>query len=96
MTGQRGFVWGDAFVAKVAPNGGSLAWATYLGGSQDDSGMAIALDAGGNVIVGGFSSSTNLAVTSNALQKTFAGDGSAGTFTDPTGDGFLAQLSGGR
>jgi uncharacterized protein (TIGR03437 family) len=93
VTGDRGFVWGDAFVAKVASNGGSLAWATYLGGNQDDSGMAIALDAGGNVIVGGFSSSTNLAVTSNAQQKTFAGDGSGGTFTDPTGDGFLAQLS---
>jgi len=92
VTGQRGFVWGDAFVAKLAPSGSSLAWATYLGGSQDDAGMAIALDAGGNVIVGGFANSTNLAVTSNAQQKTFAGN-STPDFTDPTGDAFLAKVS---
>ncbi|MEI9971732.1 MAG: hypothetical protein WDO73_06570 [Ignavibacteriota bacterium] len=92
VTGERGFVWGDAFVAKVAPSGGALAWATYLGGSADDAGMAIAVDGGGNAIVAGFSSSTNLPVTSSAQQKTFAGDGSGGTFTDPTGDGFIAQV----
>ena len=92
ITGERGFVWGDAFVAKVAPSGGSLTWATYLGGTQDDAGMAIALDAGGNAIVGGFANSTDLAVTSNAQQKTFGGNGPAG-FTDPTGDAFIAKVS---
>jgi len=92
ITGQRGFVWGDAFVAKLAPSGSSLVWSTYLGGSQDDAGMAIAVDSGGNAIVGGFANSTNLAVTSNAQQKTFGGNGPAG-FTDPTGDGFLAKVS---
>ena len=92
VAGQRGFVWGDAFVAKIAPSGASLAWATYLGGSQDDAGMAIAIDAGGNPIAGGFANSTDLAVTSNALQSKFAGNGPAG-FTDPTGDAFLAKVS---
>jgi len=92
ITGERGFVWGDAFVAKLAPSGSSLVWATYLGGNQDDAGMAIAVDAGGNAIVGGFANSTNLNVTSNAQQKTFGGNGPAG-FTDPTGDAFLAKVS---
>ena len=92
ITGSRGFVWGDAFVAKLAPSGSSLAWATYLGGNQDDAGMAIAVDSGGNAIVGGFANSTNLPVTTNAQQSAFGGNGPAG-FTDPTGDAFLAKVS---
>ncbi|MGD0871537.1 MAG: SBBP repeat-containing protein [Bryobacteraceae bacterium] len=93
ITGERGFVWGDAFVAKLAPSGSSLVWATYLGGSQDDAGMAIAVDAGGNAIVGGFANSTNLPVSTNAQQKTFGGNNGPPAFTDPTGDAFLAKVS---
>ncbi len=37
--------------------------------------------------------STNLPVTSDALQKTWAGGGNQPFFTDPTGDGFLAKVS---
>ena len=92
VTGERGFVWGDAFVAKLAPSGSSLVWSTFLGGSQDDAGMAIAVDPGGNAIVGGFANSTDLNVTSNAVQKSFAGN-STPDFTDPTGDAFLARVS---
>lgn len=92
ITGSRGFVWGDAFVAKVAPSGSSLAWASYLGGSQDDTGMAIVVDGGGDAIVGGFANSTDLHVTADAQQKNFGGNGPAG-FTDPTGDGFVAKVS---
>ncbi len=88
-----GFVWGDAFVAKLAPAGNALAYATYLGGNNDDAGMAIAVDAAGDAIVGGFAMSTNLPVTSDALQKTWAGGGNLQFFTDPTGDGFLAKVS---
>ncbi|HUB82418.1 MAG TPA: SBBP repeat-containing protein [Bryobacteraceae bacterium] len=92
ITGAAGFVFGDAFVAKLAPSGSSLAWATYLGGSLDDSGLAIAVDAGGNAIVGGFSNTTNLPVTSNALQSAFGG-GDSSDDSDPSGDGFLAKVS---
>ena len=42
----------DAFVAKVSP-AGALAWATYLGGSGDDYGYGIAVDAAGNALVTG-------------------------------------------
>jgi uncharacterized protein (TIGR03437 family) len=92
VTGARGFVWGSAFVAKLAPSGGSLMWSTFLGGSQDDAGLAIAVDGGGNAIVAGFANSTNFPVTANAQQKTFGGIGPAG-YTDPTGDGFVAKVS---
>jgi uncharacterized protein (TIGR03437 family) len=92
ITGERGFVWGDAFAAKLSPSGSSLVWSTYLGGSQDDAGMAIAVDGGGNAIVGGFANSTDLPVTSNAQQKNFGGNGPAG-YTDPTGDAFVAKIS---
>jgi uncharacterized protein (TIGR03437 family) len=90
---QTGFVWGDAFVAKLAPSGSTLAYATYLGGTNDDAGMAIAVDGAGDAIVGGFAMSTNLPVTSDALQKTWAGAGNSQFFTDPTGDGFIAKVS---
>lgn len=92
ITAQRGFAWGDAFVAKLAPAGNSLVYSTYLGGSADDAGMAIAVDSTGVAYVVGFAfSATDFPITANALQKTFGGT-QAGA-TDATGDGFLAQVS---
>jgi uncharacterized protein (TIGR03437 family) len=93
VSGIKGFAWGDAFVAKLAPSGSSLVWATYLGGSDDDAGMAIAVDPGGNVIVGGFANSTNLKVTSDAQQRAFGGTNASPQFSDPSGDAFLAKVS---
>jgi uncharacterized protein (TIGR03437 family) len=91
LTGQRGFLWGDAFVAKLSPSGQSLVYSTFLGGSDDDAGMAIAVDSAGNAYIGGFSDSTDFPITSKtALQATFGGYESGAT--DPTGDGFLSQI----
>jgi len=42
----------DAFVAKLAPDG-SLLWATFLGGSDQDIAIALAVDAAGNAYVAG-------------------------------------------
>src|ERR1019366_6897098 len=92
-TAQPVIKTGDGFVAKLAPSGSSLVWATYLGGSDDDAGMAIALDAGGNVIVGGFANSTNLKVTADDQQKAFGGTNGPPNFSDPSGDAFLAKVS---
>jgi hypothetical protein len=92
ITDGRGFVWGDAFVAKLAPSGSSLIWSTYLGGTQDDAGMAIALDGGLNPIVGGFANSTDFPITSNAQQPVFGGNGPP-DYSDYTGDAFVAKVS---
>jgi hypothetical protein len=43
----------DAFAAKLNPSGTALLWATYLGGSSDDSAKGIAMDSAGNVYVAG-------------------------------------------
>lgn len=44
---------GDAFVVKLAPDGGSLIYATYLGGSGVEQGSGIAADAEGAAYVTG-------------------------------------------
>ena len=48
-----------AFVAKLDPTGKTLIYSTYLGGGFQDFGGAIAVDARGNAIVAGISSSSN-------------------------------------
>ncbi|MCX6723549.1 MAG: SBBP repeat-containing protein [Candidatus Staskawiczbacteria bacterium] len=47
----------DAFVAKLT-SAGALVWNTFLGGSDTDSGNAIAVDISGNVYAGGYSTIT--------------------------------------
>ena len=42
----------DAFVAHFAPNGATLAYATYLGGANDDLARGIAVDGGSAIVVG--------------------------------------------
>ncbi|MCC7496862.1 MAG: SBBP repeat-containing protein [Bryobacterales bacterium] len=50
----------DIFVSKVAANGASLLFSTYLGGSSLDYPTAIALDASGRLWIGGYTASTDL------------------------------------
>jgi CARDB/Beta-propeller repeat len=47
----------DAFVAKVKADGTGLAYAGYIGGSGEEAGRAIAVDASGNAYVAGSTSS---------------------------------------
>jgi len=44
---------GDAFVAKVNPQGTGLVYCGYIGGAGDDRGYGIAVDSGGNAYVTG-------------------------------------------
>ncbi|HEY3835820.1 MAG TPA: SBBP repeat-containing protein [Bryobacteraceae bacterium] len=53
----------DAFVAKLAPGGTEVIWATFLGGSAADKAAAIEVDGGGNVYVAGNTSSSDFPVT---------------------------------
>ena len=63
----------DAFVAKLNPSGNSLVYSTLLGGSNNDWGYAIAVDASGNAYVAGDTLSTDFPILS-AAQVTEAGN----------------------
>jgi hypothetical protein len=62
----------NAFVSKLAPGGGSLAYSTLLGGSGVDDAEGIALDNLGQAVVGGYTSSPNFPVV-NPIKATFQG-----------------------
>ncbi|MGH9774471.1 MAG: SBBP repeat-containing protein [Candidatus Acidiferrales bacterium] len=51
MSSMRGR--GAAFVTKLSPDGSSLIYSTYLGGTHVDQGLAIAVDNSGNAFVTG-------------------------------------------
>jgi hypothetical protein len=70
----------NAFVAKFAPSG-DIMYATYLGGSRDDSGNGIALDATGNVYVIGQTESPDFPLT-NAFQSVYL-----------QGEAFISKIS---
>ncbi len=55
---------GDAFVAKLNPDGSALIYSTYLGGNAVDSGVSIAVDSLGNAYVAGATGSLNFPVAS--------------------------------
>jgi hypothetical protein len=62
----------DAFVTKLTPDGSSLVYSTYLGGSTQDLAFAIAVDPSGFAYVTGYTFSTNFP-TVNAVQASPAG-----------------------
>lgn len=49
----------DAFITKLAPDGKTLIYSTYIGGSGDDRGASIEVDANGDAIIAGVSSSAD-------------------------------------
>ncbi len=67
----------DAFVSKISPAGNTLGYSTYLGGSGDDFGLAIAVDSAGNVYLTGETASTDFPATANASQSVLPGTYSA-------------------
>src|SRR5439155_688758 len=63
----------DAFVTKLNATGSVLVYSTYLGGSDVDDGLGIAVDARGNAYVTGVTFSTNFPTTAGAFQTTGGG-----------------------
>jgi hypothetical protein len=63
----------DPFVTKLSPGGSALVYSTYLVGSNDEAGEGIAVDAGGNAYVTGYTYSNDFPVV-NAFQATGAGN----------------------
>ena len=77
--------WGgnvDVFVTKFAPNGTSIIYSTYLGGTQFDEGQGIAADSAGYAYVAGYTASTNYPTTANAWRRNLNGSGAAVTVYD--------------
>ncbi len=73
----------DAFVAKLNPAGSSILYATYLGGSNSDSGTGVAIDSNGNAYVVGSTSSGDFQTTPSALLA----------FQPGLSDAFVAKIS---
>ena len=64
---------GDGFVTEILANGSAIGYSTYLGGSGVDVITAISVGGAGNAVVTGYTSSTNLPVTSGVLQPHLKG-----------------------
>ena len=62
----------DVFITKLSGATGSMVYSTYIGGSSDDSGNAIALDASGNIFVAGGTKSSDFP-TLGAFQSALKG-----------------------
>ncbi|MBK7575817.1 MAG: SBBP repeat-containing protein [Ignavibacteria bacterium] len=60
----------DAFVTKLNSNGSTLAYSTYIGGSNNENGIGIAVDGSNNAYITGFTQSTNFP-TLSAYQSKF-------------------------
>jgi hypothetical protein len=75
----------DAFVAKVAPGGGSLVYAGFIGGNGEDLGSGIAVDSTGAAYVTG---------TTNATESTFPVAGGPDlTYNGGIWDTFVAKIA---
>ena len=72
----------EAFVAKLDPSGSQLVYSTYLGGSSEDIGFALAVDAAGNAYVTGYTRSMDFPAVSPA--QTYGGG---------PADAFVAKLN---
>jgi hypothetical protein len=63
----------DAFVTKLTTAGSALLYSTYLGGSDFDSGRALAVDTFANAYVTGETQSTDFPTTPGAFDPTYNG-----------------------
>jgi hypothetical protein len=91
-----GGMW-DVFVAKIAPDGASLQYGTYVGGSGGD-GLEthnLALGSDGRAWLGMITTSPDLDTTPGTLQTAYGGTGGGGTGmnTNYPGDGWIGVLS---
>jgi len=77
----------DGFAAKVASDGRSLVWATYIGGTDADAVTGLAVDGEGNAVLAGSTQSVDFPVTAGALQSQHADQGAFE-------DAFVAKLNG--
>lgn len=73
----------DCFVARIAPGGAALSWATLIGGSNADRLNGMHVNDDGTVVVAGLTDSPAFPTTAGAFDRTFSGPG----------DGFVLKLN---
>ena len=74
----------NGFVSKLSPDGSSLLYSSYLGGSGQDYFYALAVDGSQNAYLTGNTTSTDFPTTANALQNAL--------LSPSGGDAFLARI----
>jgi len=74
VNAEQSFFTGSSaiFISKLAPDGSSLIYSTYLGGSGSDYSRSIAVDSAGSAHIAGYTDSTDFPVK-NALYPTLNG-----------------------
>jgi hypothetical protein len=73
---------------------GSLVYATYFGGSDNDVVRKLALDASGNLLLTGYTLSSDFPVTKDAIQPAYGGNGDAFILVvNPANPAFLLYSS---
>lgn len=94
----------DGYIAKISPDGSSLLWSTYLGGSNLDTIRALKLDASGNVVVTGGADSLDFPVANGyrtahrgvgreAFAAKLSSDGARLLWSTYLGDGQVYDLA---
>ena len=81
-------------VVRLSTGGNALVYSTFLGGSEWEYGMALALDSAGRATVTGDTRSSNFPTTAGAYDRTYGG-GTCGTppNTYPCYDAFVVRLN---
>ena len=72
----------DAFLARLSPGGSAIQYSTYLGGTGSDAATALAIGGGGDVWIGGYTTSTDFPVSASWQSS------ATGSF-----DGFVSHLN---
>jgi len=80
----------DAGVTKLNSAGSALVYSTYLGGSGNESGLGIAVDAARNAYLTGHTTSPDFPTTPGAFQRTYGGSNARPVFE---GDAFITKLN---
>src|SRR5579864_6728207 len=87
----------DVFLSKISPDGSSLLYSTYFGGSGSNFPSSVAIDGVGEMVIAGYTSSTTFPVA-NAYQPTVSANqggafGNYGFLTKFTTDGLSLVYS---
>ena len=78
---------GGLYVTKLAPDGGSLIYSTYLGSTVGGSSDGIVVDPQGHAHVSGYTADNNFPITPGAFQTTKLGSSNTGFITKFSTDG---------